>query len=59
MYMVKALTIGPSPFSDWGIFELRLVGRVLSALADVGAVLFIYLLGARFFGRRVVCWRGC
>ncbi len=53
MYMVKALTIGPSPFSDWGIFELRLVGRVLSALADVGAVLFIYLLGARFFGRRV------
>jgi YYY domain-containing protein len=53
IYMVKALTIGPSPFSDWGLFELRLVGRVLSATADVGTVLFVFLLGTRFFGRRV------
>lgn len=32
--------------------DLRVIGRGLSAVADVGTVLFTYLLGARVYGRR-------
>ena len=39
----------------WGAFEyLNLVGRVLSALFDLGTVALVYLLGARMYGR----WTG-
>lgn len=42
------------PFADWGVMELRFVGRTLSALADVGSVWLLYLIGRRMYGR----WTG-
>lgn len=35
-----------------GYDELRLMGRQLSALADVVSLLFLYLIGARLYGRK-------
>ena len=40
-------------FTDVGAMDLRFVARSLSALADVGSVFVVYLLGARMFDRRV------
>ena len=34
------------------MYELRMIGRGVSALADVGVVFLTYLLGARLYGRR-------
>ncbi len=34
------------------LYDVRTVGRGVSALADVGAVFLTYLLGARLYGRR-------
>ena len=42
------------PFVDWGIMELRFAGRTLAALADVGSVWLLYLIGRRMYGR----WTG-
>ena len=36
-----------------GYDEVTLVGRVLSALADLGSILFLYLIAARLYGRKV------
>jgi hypothetical protein len=36
-----------------GYDEIRLLGRTLSALADIGSLLLIFLIGARLFNRRV------
>ncbi len=36
-----------------GAMDLRYAARSLSALADVGSVFLVYVLGARMFGRRV------
>ena len=40
-------------FADIGSLDMRFVGRSLSALADVGAVFMVYMLGRRMFGQRV------
>ena len=40
-------------FADIGLLDMRFVGRTLSALADVGTVLMVYVLGSRMFGQRV------
>ena len=42
------------PFVDWGILELRFAGRTLAALADVGSVWLLYIIGRRMYGR----WTG-
>ena len=34
------------------VYDLKTIGRGVSALADVGVVFFTYLLGARLYGRR-------
>ena len=39
-------------YSPCGGHDLRALGRVVSALADVGTVAVVYLLGRRMFGRR-------
>jgi YYY domain-containing protein len=36
-----------------GYDEVTLVGRVLSALSDLGSILLLYLIGARLYGRKV------
>ena len=40
-------------FTDVGGFDMRYAGRTLSALADVGTVLMVFLLGRRIYGRNV------
>ena len=40
-------------FTDVGGLEMRYVGRVLSALADAGTVLLVFVLGRRLYGRNV------
>ena len=40
-------------FSDVGGFDMRYAGRTLSALADVGSVVMVFVLGRRLYGRNV------
>ena len=40
-------------FTDVGGFDMRYAGRTLSALADVGTVLMVFVLGRRVYGRNV------
>ncbi len=40
-------------FTDIGGMEMRYVGRTLSALADVGSLLMVFVLGRRLYGRNV------
>ena len=54
IYALVLLRTLLEPFVDWGIMELRFVGRTLAALADVGSVALIYLIGRRMYGR----WTG-
>ncbi|MBF8266922.1 MAG: hypothetical protein HW388_430 [Dehalococcoidia bacterium] len=53
LYAVKAVEGMLSPFQDLGLYELRFVGRSLSALADTGTVLMVFLLATRLYSRRV------
>ena len=45
-------------FTDIGALDMRYVGRALSALADVGSVFMVYLLGRRMYGRLYGPWVG-
>ena len=40
-------------FTDVGGFDMRYAGRALSALADVGTVLMVFVLGRRVYSRNV------
>ena len=40
-------------FTDVGGFDMRYAGRTLSALADVGSVLMVFVIGRRLYGRNV------
>ena len=40
-------------FTDMSALDMRYVGRPLSALADVGSVFLVYLLGRRMYGQGV------
>ena len=40
-------------FTDINALDMRFVGRTLSALADVGSILFIFVLGKRMYGQGV------
>ena len=40
-------------FTDVGGLEMRFAGRTLSALADVGSVLMVFVLGRRLYGHNV------
>ena len=53
LYVVKAVDGVVSPIRDLDLYGLRFVGRSLSALADAGTVLMVFLLAARLYGRRV------
>ena len=55
LYAVKVVEGVVSPTLENGLNfnELRFVGRGLSALADVGTVLMIFLLATRLYSRRV------
>ena len=45
-------------FTDVGALDMRYMGRGLSALADVGTVIMVYVLGRRIYGRLYGPWVG-
>ncbi len=45
-------------FTDVGALDMRNVGRSLSALADLGTVIMVYVLGRRIYGRLYGPWVG-
>ncbi len=45
-------------FTDIGALDMRYVGRSLSALADVGTVILVFLLGRRIYDRQYGPWVG-
>ena len=53
LYAVKLVQAIASPVVTLDFSDLRYLGRGLSALADVGTVLFVFLLARRLYGRRV------
>ena len=53
LYMLKGVELISALGPGDGISDLRLAGRTISALADVGTVALVFLLGGRLYGRRV------
>ncbi len=53
IYAVKIAQTLLSPFVDLDFHSLRILGRFLSSLADVGTVLMVFLIASRLYGRRV------
>ena len=54
IYALVLLRTALEPFADWGVMELRFIGRTLTALADVGSVFLLYAIGRRMYGQ----WTG-
>ena len=50
IYVLTAIRLAVEPFTDIGSLDLRFAGRTLSALADLGSVFLVYVLGRRMFG---------
>ena len=53
LYLLKGVQLATDPVLDMDVWELRLAGRAISALADVLTVLTVYLLALRLADRRV------
>ena len=53
IYVMVAFRFVVERFTDISALEMRYVGRPLSALADVGSVFMVYLLGRRMYGSAV------
>ena len=53
LYLLKGVQLVYSLVPGEALTDLRLAGRVISALADVVTVAMIYVLGGRIYGRRV------
>ena len=53
LYLLKGVELVYELVPGEGLSDLRIAGRAVSAAADVGTVLVIFLLGSRLFGRRV------
>ena len=52
LYLLKGVQLTYSLWPGEDLHDLRIAGRALSALADVGTVLVVFLLGSRMYGRR-------
>ena len=53
LYVLVFLRSIVEVFTDISALDMRYLARPLSALADVGAVFFVFLLGRRMYGERV------
>ena len=53
LYLLKGVQLVYSLGPGEALTDLRLAGRVISALADVVTVAMVYLLGGHIYGRRV------
>ena len=52
LYLLKGAELAYELASGGKPFDLRLAGRAISALADVGTVAIVFLLGSRMYDRR-------
>ncbi|MFH1484952.1 MAG: glycosyltransferase family 39 protein, partial [Chloroflexota bacterium] len=53
LYLLKAFSMAFAYFNkSFAGMDMRLIGRVLSALFDTGTIFLIYLLGTKLYGRR-------
>ena len=53
LYLLKGIELVYALGPGDDLQDLRLAGRTMSALADVGTVALVFLLGTRIYGRRV------
>ena len=53
IYVMVFIRSAVELFTDVGGLDMRFAGRALSALADVGSVVMVFLLGRRLYGRNV------
>ena len=53
LYLLKGVQLAQSAWTGVELHDLRVAGRALSSVADVGTVVLVYLLGNRIYGRRV------
>ena len=51
IYLLLIIKLALAPIVTMDLADLALAGRTLTALADVGTVAMVYLLGRRLFGR--------
>ncbi len=51
IYVLLGIKLLLAPIVTMGLDDLALAGRTLSALADVGTVAMVYVLGKRLYGR--------
>ena len=52
IYLLLFFKIILSPFFTLGVYDLYLIGRPLSIIADIGSMVFIYLIAKNIFGSR-------
>ena len=52
LYLLKGVQLLYSALPGVELSDLRIPGRTISALADVGTVALVFLLGSRLYGRR-------
>jgi YYY domain-containing protein len=52
LYLLKGVQLVYSAWPGAELHDLRIAGRIISALADTGTVIVVYLLGSRLYGRR-------
>ena len=53
LYLLEAIQSVAGNWTDLDLFDLRLPGRALTALADTGTVIALLALGTALYGRRV------
>jgi YYY domain-containing protein len=52
LYLLKTVQLAASPLADLDLFDLRIPGRVLSALADTAVVGLVFMAGRCWYGVR-------
>ena len=51
LYLLKGVQLALHPVVHLDLYDLRIPGRIISALADTLVVLMVFILGRRYFGR--------
>ncbi|MBI4306044.1 MAG: glycosyltransferase family 39 protein [Chloroflexi bacterium] len=52
LYLLKTVEIAVSPVADMDIFDMRIPGRVISALADTAVVGLVFVMARSWYGTR-------
>ena len=50
IYLLLIFKMLLSPFISLGVYDLYLIGRPLSIIADIGSMVFIYIIAKNIFG---------